>query len=121
MFDSTWIFCSRVSSLSPTGRKFADVKKTGDMGVPLPVICVARKDLTYRGSNTKAAIPSSNEYDGPYDWNKEATSFKSDKDQGQGMKQMCKVDLGSGDEDWEKVDGLGEEDEWTNIKKGDLA
>ena len=77
------------------------------MGVPSAVIWVARKGVTYRGSNTKAAIPSSNKYDGPYDWNKEADlNFKNNKDRGKETKQMCEVDLGSRDEDWEKADGL---------------
>lgn len=88
------------------------------MGVPSAVICVARKRVTYRGSNTKAAIPSSNKYDGPYDWNKEAIlNFKRDNGREKEAEQICEVDR---DEDWEKVDGL-DEDEWTSFDKDDLA
>ncbi|KAK3171362.1 hypothetical protein OEA41_003446 [Lepraria neglecta] len=84
---------------------------SGDMGVPSAVICVARKGVTYRGSNTKAAIPSSNKYDGPYDWNKEAIlNFKRDNGQEKEADQICEVDFGRGDKDWEKVDGLGEDE-----------
>ena len=77
--------------------------------------------MTYRGSNTKAAIPSSNKYDGPYDWNKEAIlNFTRDNGREKEAEQICEVDLGPGDEDWEKVDGL-DEDEWTSFDKDDLA
>jgi hypothetical protein len=90
------------------------------MGVPAALICVPKKGSAYQPPNTKAVFPSSIEYDGPDACNKVANPPRKGENGKKEAKQMCEVELALGDEDWEKVDGLGE-DEWTNVGKDELA
>ncbi|KAL2037775.1 hypothetical protein N7G274_009500 [Stereocaulon virgatum] len=104
MVGTTWISCSR----------------PGNMGVPAALICVPKNGPADQSSNTKVVCPSSIECDRPDDCKKVAKSPRKSENGEKEAKQMCEVELALGDEDWETVDGLGE-DEWTNVGKDELA